>query len=169
MLGREFKRASRSRRTKPLVVRGGLARTFGGFASFLAVIFLAWGSYILDDAFANPIAAEAAAVIGAAFSIALATILFFYLLKPGKHFNAVVPQDPSRVVSLAKQPILREPSRIALRREIPEGLGLSAYLRGPLPHTASRSHLTLRARNRREIALLQNDAVMHLVAGSDES
>jgi hypothetical protein len=134
MLGREFKRASRSRRTKPLVVRGGLARTFGGFASFLAVIFLAWGSYILDDAFANPIAAEAAAVIGAAFSIALATILFFYLLKPGKHFNAVVPQDPSRVVSLAKQPILSLESLRGLPSEEKSRRGL-AYQRIYVDHS----------------------------------
>jgi hypothetical protein len=54
---------------------------------FPAVIFLVWGIYILDDAFANPIAAQAAAVIAAASCIALATILLFYLLKPGGKFR----------------------------------------------------------------------------------
>jgi hypothetical protein len=113
MPGGGFKGASRLRRTKPLVVRGGLARTFGGLATFLAVIFLVWGIYILDDAFANPIAAQAAAVIAAAFSIALATILLFYLLKPVKRFSAAVPQNAGRVVLSVKPSIFEESSAIA--------------------------------------------------------
>jgi hypothetical protein len=68
--------------SKSLAVRGGLARTFGGLVSFLAVTFLGTGIYILDDAFANPLAAQAVTLIAAAFIIALATILLFYLLKP---------------------------------------------------------------------------------------
>jgi hypothetical protein len=132
MLGREFKRASRLRRAKPLVVRGGLARTFGGLASFLAVIFLAWGTYVLDDAFANPIAAQAAAVIAAAFSIALATILLFYLLKPGKNFSGIVPQDASRVVSSTKQSIFRESSKLAREEDSRRDL---AYQRTYVDHS----------------------------------
>lgn len=66
-----------------LAVRGGLARTFGGLAGFLVVSFLCCGIYILADAFANPINAGAAAVICAAFVIAMGAILLFYLLKQG--------------------------------------------------------------------------------------
>lgn len=58
-------------------------RTFGGLATFLVVIFLCSGIYILEDLFANPIAAQAAALISGAFVIALGTILLFYLLRPG--------------------------------------------------------------------------------------
>ena len=72
-----------SRPSRSLVVRGGLARTFGGLAGFIVVSFLFWGIYILADAFANPIDAGAAAVICAAFIIAVGAILLFYLLKPG--------------------------------------------------------------------------------------
>lgn len=67
---------------KPLVIRGGLARTFGSLVSFLAVVFLLLGLYLLSDAFAHPLAAQAAGVLTAAFSITLSTILFFFLLRP---------------------------------------------------------------------------------------
>jgi len=67
---------------KPLIVLGGLARTFGSLVSFLAVLFLFLGSYLLGDAFEHPVDAQAAAVLAAAFCITLAVILFYYLLKP---------------------------------------------------------------------------------------
>lgn len=67
---------------KPLVIRGGLARTFGSLVSFLAVIFLLLGLYLLSDAFAHPLAAQASGVLTAALSITLSTILFFFLLRP---------------------------------------------------------------------------------------
>jgi hypothetical protein len=68
--------------TKPLVVRGGLARTFGSLAGFLALICLSAGLYLLDHATANPLTAQPGDVISAAVLVALATILFFYLFKP---------------------------------------------------------------------------------------
>jgi hypothetical protein len=64
------------RSSKPLVVRGGLARTFGGLAGFLVVTFLCGGIYILE--------AGGAALISGAFIITLAAILLFYLIKPRK-------------------------------------------------------------------------------------
>jgi len=67
---------------KPLVIRGGLARTFGSLASFLAVLFLIFGFYMLGDAFEHPLDAQAAAVLAAAFCITLAAILLYFLLKP---------------------------------------------------------------------------------------
>jgi riboflavin transporter FmnP len=73
---------SHARVVKPLVIRGGLARTFGSLASFLAVLFLVGGLYLLGDAFEHPLDAQAAAVLAAAFSITLASILLYFLLKP---------------------------------------------------------------------------------------
>jgi uncharacterized BrkB/YihY/UPF0761 family membrane protein len=67
---------------KPLVIRGGLARTFGSLASFLAVLFLIFGFYVLGDAFEHPLDAQAVAVLAAALSITLAVILLFFLCKP---------------------------------------------------------------------------------------
>jgi hypothetical protein len=57
-------------------------RTFGGLATFLVLTFLCSGIYILEDAFADPLAAQTAALIFGAFSIALATTLLYYLVKP---------------------------------------------------------------------------------------
>jgi hypothetical protein len=68
--------------SKPLVIRGGLARTFGSLASFLAVLFLSFGAYLLGDALEHPLDAEAVAVLAAAFSITLSAILLYFLLKP---------------------------------------------------------------------------------------
>jgi riboflavin transporter FmnP len=73
---------SQEHHVKPLVIRGGLARTFGSLVSFLAVLFLVLGLYLLRDAFAHPVEAAPAAILAAAFSITLAAILFYYLLKP---------------------------------------------------------------------------------------
>ena len=67
---------------KPLVIRGGVAHTFGSLVSFLALLFLLLGTYLLEDASENPLNAQAAAVLVATFSITLAAILFYYLLKP---------------------------------------------------------------------------------------
>lgn len=71
-----------ARHVKPLVLRGGLAHTFGSLASFLAVLFLLFGLYLLGDAFEHPLAAQAVAVLAGALSITLAAILFYFLCKP---------------------------------------------------------------------------------------
>lgn len=71
-----------TRRSKPLVIRGSLTRTFGSLVVFLAALFLLLGLYLLVDAFDHPLDAQAAAVLTGALSIALAAILFYYLLKP---------------------------------------------------------------------------------------
>jgi hypothetical protein len=71
-----------ARHAKPLVIRGGLARTFGSLVGFLALLFLLLGFYLLGDAFEHPLSAQDAGVLAAAFSITLAAILLYYLLKP---------------------------------------------------------------------------------------
>ena len=82
MAPRVWHNPANARAPKSLVIRGGLVRTFGGLAGFLVVTFLCAGLYILEDAVANPIAVQAAALIFGAFIIALATILLFYLIRP---------------------------------------------------------------------------------------
>jgi hypothetical protein len=104
-------RALGARPSKPLVVRGGLARTFGGLAGFVVVTFLCAGFYILQEAFANPISgAGSVAVISAAFIITLAGILLFFLIKPRKR-----PRTASRArfpgaATPAARPFLKEAS-----------------------------------------------------------
>jgi hypothetical protein len=79
MPARAWRSPAAARSPKSLAARGGLVRTFGGLATFLVLTFLCAGIYLLEDAVANPLAAQAAALIFAAFIIALAAILLFYL------------------------------------------------------------------------------------------
>ena len=88
MRGETLNHPPAGRTSGSLAVRGGLARTFGSLVGFLVVSFLCCGIYILADAFANPINASAAAVICAAFAIAMGAILLFYLLKQGVQARA---------------------------------------------------------------------------------
>lgn len=74
--------ALKVRPPKPLAVRAGLGRTFGSLTGFLALLFLGYGTYALEDAFAHPREAQAVSLIAAAFAITLAVLLLFYLLRP---------------------------------------------------------------------------------------
>lgn len=78
----------------PLIVRGGLNRTFGSLAGFTALGFLSLGIYLLGDAFAHPVEAEAAGVIVAAFAIAIAMLLLVFIFKP-RRFSAMLRQKGS--------------------------------------------------------------------------
>ena len=67
-----------------LPVRDGVARSFGGLGSFLAVIFLGSGIYLLQESFTDPLRAQAVGLIAGAFIIALATILIYFIFSPQK-------------------------------------------------------------------------------------
>jgi len=82
MPARAWRSPAAARSPKSLAARGGLVRTFGGLATFLVLTFLCAGIYLLEDAVANPLAAQAAALIFGAFITAPATILLFYLIRP---------------------------------------------------------------------------------------
>lgn len=109
--------SSARRPPKSLAVRGGLARTFGSLATFLVVTFLCSGIYILEDAVANPLAAQAAALIFGAFIIALATILLYYLIKPGKDPRVIREHHPRQAAGPSEQEVLEEVSVSAHRDE----------------------------------------------------
>jgi len=98
---------------KSLAIRGGLARTFGGLATFLVLTFLCSGIYILEDAFANPLVAGAAALIFGAFAIALATILLYYLVKPRGAPRRNRKDRPRQAAALPKKEFLEEVSLVA--------------------------------------------------------
>ena len=66
----------------PLIVRGGLSRTFGSLAGFSALGLLSFGIYLLADAFAHPVEAGAAGILVAAFAIAIAMLLLVFIFKP---------------------------------------------------------------------------------------
>jgi|SRR5215472_19386336 len=106
-------RSSGERSPQPLAVRAGLGRTFGSLAGFLALLFLSGGVYLLADAFAHPVDAQAAALIVAALAIALAALLFFYLFKPRRLGRwgprpTVEDTDPPRNKTFSKAPLLAD-------------------------------------------------------------
>jgi hypothetical protein len=124
------------RQPKALVVRGGLAKTFGSLASFLAFSFLGMGIYILADAFENPVAAQAAALIGAAFVIALASIILYYLLKPRKNPHALKRRHRVQERSRLVMPPLDRPRSVSETQVIQMDL---PYQRNYVDHTRIRT------------------------------
>jgi hypothetical protein len=120
---------------KSLLVRGGLARTFGGLATFLVVTFFCSGIYILEDAFAHPLAAQAAALIFGAFIIALATILLFYLIKPAKQPRMARQKHPGHAAALSEKEFLEEVSVLARQDDSRKDL---VYQRAYVDHSRIR-------------------------------
>ncbi len=103
---------------KPLAVRAGLGRTFGGLISFLALVFLSWGIYLLADAFAHPLNAQAAALLVAAFAISLAMLLLFYLFRPRRVVGMNRRQALEDSATLTAEPLSRAPSVTARAEDL---------------------------------------------------
>jgi hypothetical protein len=85
-----------------LATRAGPARTFGGLVAFTALLFLCCGTYLIGDALTHPVAAHDSSVLTGACTIALASILFFYLLKPNPS-RRLVQEEPRRELRSAER------------------------------------------------------------------
>ena len=96
-----YRSSSPVRARNVFAVRAGLARTFGGLGSFLAVIFLGSGIYLLQESFADPLQGQAVGLIAGAFIIALATILIYFIFTPGKRFQSARARDMEAYTPLA--------------------------------------------------------------------
>lgn len=81
----------------PLIVRAGLNRTFGSLAGFAALGFLSLGIYLLADAFAHPVEAQAVGLLVAAFAIAIAMLLFVFIFKPQRFPEMLQRKDYARM------------------------------------------------------------------------
>lgn len=123
------------RSPKPLVVRAGLGRTFGSLIGFVALLFLSWGIYLLADAFAHPVDAQAAALIVAASAISLALLLLFYLFKP-RRVVGINPRQPLKgSATPTAEPLSCAPSVTACREDLRKDL---AYQRVYVDHSRIR-------------------------------
>lgn len=115
--------ASGGRAQKPLIVRAGLARTFGGLVAFVAITFLCTGIYVLDDALANPMNTSSTAIIAAAFLLTLASVLLFFLINPGKKLQAARSRRLSATPALPAYPalpiVVRDRPGVHLRDDLP--------------------------------------------------
>lgn len=79
----EHRNASR-REERGLFERSTAARTFGSLAIFLVLIFLGAGIYLLQQALANPLGAEAVSILAGAFILTLAVVMIGLLFTPRK-------------------------------------------------------------------------------------
>jgi hypothetical protein len=70
---------------KSLAARGGTKRTFGSIAVFFALTFMCLGAYMIEEQFANPIAAQPTGLFAAAVTLAMGAVLLCYLLRPRKN------------------------------------------------------------------------------------
>ena len=135
MRGTVLHRLPKVRSPKPLVVRAGLGRTFGSLIGFLALLFLSWGIYLLADAFAHPVDAQAAALIVAAFAISLAVLLLFYLFKPRRVVGLNQRQHPQDSATSTVEPLPRAPSVTARGEDLRKD---QAYQRVYVDHSRIR-------------------------------
>jgi hypothetical protein len=67
----------------PLVVRGSLQRTFWSMGIFAEAALLFCGLYLLAESILRPLEANGWAILGAGVTLALASVLLFYLVSPG--------------------------------------------------------------------------------------
>src|SRR5580704_17549398 len=70
---------------KSLAARGGTKRTFGSIVVFFTLIFMCLGADMIEEQFANPIAAQPTGMFAAAVTLAMGAILLCYLLRPRKN------------------------------------------------------------------------------------
>ena len=103
------------RASMPLIVRGGLSRTFGSLAGFTALGLLSMGVYLLTDAFAHPLEAGAAGVIVAAFAIAVSMLLFVFIFEP-RRFPEVFRRKESERIAWPRTKSAARPS-VTWRRD----------------------------------------------------
>jgi hypothetical protein len=90
---------------RSLAARGGTKHTFGSIAVFFALTFMCLGAYMIEEQFANPIAAQPTGLFAAAVTLATGAMLLCYLLRPRKnkwHHGA------------RRRPVLVFPDRMAL-------------------------------------------------------
>jgi hypothetical protein len=70
---------------KSLAARGGTKCTFGSIAVFFALTFMCLGAYMIEEQFANPIAAQPTGLFAAAVTLAMGAVLLCSLLRPRKN------------------------------------------------------------------------------------
>ncbi len=113
--------------SKSLPLRGGLVHTFGGLAGFVVVTFLCLGLYILEEVFANPLDAGAAAVITAAFIITLAAMLLLFLIHPGKSIRTVKSPGFADSATTAVTPVSKQVTGVVRQHHLRNNLSYQRY------------------------------------------
>jgi hypothetical protein len=80
---------------RSLSARGKFLNTFAGLGFCIAFSLLAWGSYLIQQQFENPVNAQSIGLLFAALLIATAITLLYCLLHPSRKSRHRVPVWPS--------------------------------------------------------------------------
>ena len=89
--------AHRPRPSRSLSARGQLLHTFAGLGFCLVFSLLAMGSYIIEEQFRDPVAANSAALLFASLLIATAITLLYSFLRPSKKVRPRTGVPPHRM------------------------------------------------------------------------
>ena len=81
--------------SEPLVVRARIEKSFLGLGLFSAITILLYGIYLLTKALLNPLQATEITVLGAGFTISLATFAITYILWPRSRSALAREEDAS--------------------------------------------------------------------------
>ena len=122
-----MRRTHRAQRTPdrsltPLLVRAGAAHTLCGIVSFLSVLLLCLGVYVLVEVIRRPLDAQATEIIAAAVMIALAATMLFFLFEPRPGQRSVHHRHAAPLLSGARAiatPPLGPAARANPQREFP--------------------------------------------------
>jgi hypothetical protein len=107
------------RMERGLFERSTAARTFGSLGIFLVLIFLGAGIYLLQQAFTDPLAAQAAGVLAGAFILTLAIVMIGLLFTPRKKSlvtNTRRNRDAQGQLAITARPPKSVPAQPELRR-----------------------------------------------------
>jgi hypothetical protein len=119
----EIWRSLRGIRADSLVSRGGLVQTFGGLTIFVVVSFSGIGVYMIQNALANPLKANSPLLLAAAFLLALALILLYYLVYPGGKMRRRVDRSGAKLIRPADPIVVVTEVRLldvyASRKDLP--------------------------------------------------
>jgi hypothetical protein len=93
-------------RRQPLVVQSGIVPPLNSVTLFAMLALAAWGSYLLGQSFANPMASDITPVIVGAVMVSTAGVLFFCLAKrrPIYWSPPLLPAPQPAEVQLSKKP-----------------------------------------------------------------
>lgn len=86
--------AHRPRPSRSLSARGQLLHTFAGLGFCLVFSLLASGSFIIEEQFRDPVAANSAALLFASLLIATAITLFYSFLHPSRKLSDRASEPP---------------------------------------------------------------------------
>jgi len=85
-----------SRHETPLVVRGGLEKSFRGLGVFAGVVLMLGGSYLVLSPFWDPLSTSDMAVLTGSFSLALACFLLVFVLFPRRSLELAKRERDAR-------------------------------------------------------------------------